>query len=100
MVTPCTLILLNRYVAFLDTVFRSVRAHSAATGKFSKVLIVLDFTDMAFSLIKNIGKLPQPNTGCLFFSAATFCYFLLKFLRHAMMIPTARDRALDVPVHV
>ena len=45
----------DSYVCYLEQVFRSVRNHAAAVGSFSRILIVVDASQLGFSTMRNIG---------------------------------------------
>merc|ERR1719272_127912 len=57
----------DSYVCYLEQVFRSVRNHAAAVGSFSRILIVVDASQLGFSTMRNIGiikavsKIGPPN---------------------------------------
>jgi hypothetical protein len=57
----------DAYVAHLETVFRTVRAHSSAAGAFTRCTIVIDCSGLSFStlthigLVKAVSKIGPPN---------------------------------------
>lgn len=60
-------IVVDAYIAHLETIFRCVRAHSAAAGKFTRCTIVIDCAGLSFStlthigLVKAVSKIGPPN---------------------------------------
>jgi len=57
----------DSYVAYLEGIFRTVRACAAATGTFSRCLIVVDAAELSMSTMRHIGiikavsKIGPPN---------------------------------------
>ena len=46
---------MDAYVAYLETIFRTVRACSAATGSFVRVMIVVDAAQLSLSTLRHVG---------------------------------------------
>jgi len=48
-------VIMDAYVAYLETIFRTARSCSAATGTFVRVMILVDASQLSFSTLRHIG---------------------------------------------
>jgi len=71
-------VMLDAYVQYLESVFRVVRAASAASGTLVRAFIVVDCSGLSLSTIRNIGVIKKvASIGPQYYAESTRCVWIV-----------------------